>query len=47
MVLSHVDGAYEGDTRYPEWDEAAWEVAAEIDHDGFTLREWVRRGDAA
>lgn len=45
MVLSHVDGAYEGDTRYPEWDEAEWEVAAETDRDGFTLREWVRRGD--
>ncbi|SFR35127.1 MULTISPECIES: dihydrofolate reductase [Halorubrum] len=46
MVLSHVDGAYEGDTRYPEWDESEWEVAAETAYDRFTLREWVRRGRA-
>ena len=43
MVLSHVDGAYEGDTRYPEWDEADWEIAEETAYDRFTLREWARR----
>jgi len=43
MVLSHVDGAYEGDTYYPEWDEEEWTVAAETAYDRFTLREWVRR----
>ncbi|OTF11749.1 dihydrofolate reductase [Halorubrum sp. SD612] len=46
MVLSHVDGTYEGDTVYPEWDEAEWEVAAEAAYDRFTLREWVRRAAA-
>ncbi|QUO47670.1 MULTISPECIES: dihydrofolate reductase [Halorubrum] len=43
MVLSHVDGAYEGDTRYPEWDESEWEIAEETAYDRFTLREWARR----
>ena len=43
MALSHVDGAYEGDTYYPEWDEAGWEVAEETEYDRFTLREWVRQ----
>ncbi|OYR79716.1 dihydrofolate reductase, partial [Halorubrum distributum] len=43
MALSHVDGAYEGDTRYPEWDEEEWEIAAETPYDRFTLREWARR----
>ncbi|WP_066411335.1 dihydrofolate reductase [Halorubrum aethiopicum] len=43
MALSHVKGSYDGDTRYPEWDETEWEVAAETDHDRFTLREWRRR----
>ncbi|MFW6000499.1 MAG: dihydrofolate reductase, partial [Halorubrum sp.] len=43
MVLSHVDGAYEGDTYYPEWDEEEWEIAAETAYDRFTLREWIRR----
>jgi len=47
MVLSHVDGAYEGDTRFPAWDETGWTVADETDYDGFTLREWVRRTDAS
>ena len=46
MVLSHVDGAYEGDARFPAWDEAEWRVADETDYEGFTLREWVRRTDA-
>ncbi|WP_096393951.1 dihydrofolate reductase [Halorubrum trapanicum] len=43
MVLSHVDGVYEGDTYYPEWDESEWEIAAETAYDRFTLREWTRR----
>jgi dihydrofolate reductase len=47
MVLSHVDGVYEGDTRFPAWDEAEWTVADETDYEGFTLREWVRRAPAA
>ncbi|EMA71402.1 dihydrofolate reductase [Halorubrum distributum] len=43
MALSHVDGAYEGDTRYPEWDESEWEITEETEYDRFTLREWARR----
>ncbi len=43
MVLSHVDGTYEGDSTFPAWDETAWSVVREETHDGFTLREWVRR----
>ncbi|QAU12963.1 dihydrofolate reductase [Halorubrum sp. BOL3-1] len=43
MALSHVDGAYEGDTRYPDWNGDEWEVTAETEYDRFTLREWVRR----
>ena len=47
MILSHVDGDYEGDTRFPAWKNDEWTVAAETDYEGFTLREWVRRGDRA
>jgi len=43
MFLSHVDGAYEGDTSYPAWDDADWTVVAATDYDRFTLREWARR----
>jgi len=43
MVLSRVPGEYGGDTRYPEWDETAWELVAETPHEGFTLQEWARR----
>ena len=42
MALSHVDGEYEGDTYFPEFDEAHWTVAEETDYEGFTLREWRR-----
>ena len=44
MALSHVEGAFDGDTYYPEWDEAEWDVTEETAYDRFTLREWVRRG---
>jgi dihydrofolate reductase len=43
MVLSHVDGVYEGDTRFPAFDESEWRVADETEYEGFTLREWTRR----
>ncbi|WP_435072811.1 dihydrofolate reductase [Halorubrum sp. HHNYT27] len=46
MVLSHVDGVYDGDTHFPAWDEAEWTVADETPYEGFTVREWVRRPDA-
>ena len=42
MVLSRVHGAYEGDSYYPEWDEADWTLAEETAHERFTLREWTR-----
>lgn len=42
MVLSHVHGSYRGDTRYPAFDDAEWEVVSETGYDRFTLREWAR-----
>jgi dihydrofolate reductase len=42
MVLSRVHGEYEGDSYYPEWDEADWTLADETAYDRFTLREWTR-----
>ncbi|GAB7010388.1 dihydrofolate reductase [Halorubrum trueperi] len=47
MVLSHVDGDYDGDTFFPDWDADEWTVESETLHDRFTLREWVRRGDGS
>lgn len=43
MVLSRVHGAYEGDSHYPEWDEADWELLDTEEYDRFTLEEWVRK----
>lgn len=45
MALSRVPGEYEGDSVYPEWDESAWQLEREEEFEGFTLQEWVRRGD--
>ncbi len=42
MALSRIEGRYEGDVRYPEWDEADWDPVAETEYDGFTVREWRR-----
>ncbi|MFC7096383.1 dihydrofolate reductase [Halobaculum marinum] len=46
MALSRVHGEYEGDTHYPEWDEADWELVESTEYDRFTLEEWVRVDDA-
>ena len=42
MVLSRVPGDYEGDTYYPDWDEAEWERVDETRYEGFTVEEWAR-----
>jgi len=43
MLLSRVHGTYEGDTYYPEFDTAEWELTDETAYDRFTLEEWRRR----
>ncbi|RLM53983.1 dihydrofolate reductase [Halobellus sp. Atlit-31R] len=43
MFLSRVPGEYDGDSHYPIWSEADWELASTSDEEGFTLEEWVRR----
>lgn len=42
MVLSRVHGEYDGDSYYPEWDTAEWELASNEAYDRFSLEEWVR-----
>lgn len=42
MVLSRVNGEYEGDTVYPEWDPDEWRLDSETPYERFTLQEWVR-----
>ncbi len=47
MALSHVDGAFDGDTYFPAWAADEWRVADETDYDRFTLREWVRNAPSS
>lgn len=42
LVLSRVDGEYEGDTYFPEWDRDSWRLADSESFDRFTLEQWVR-----
>jgi len=42
MVLSRVPGEYEGDTYFPDWEEAAWRLVEQTTYEQFTLEEWVR-----
>lgn len=42
MVLSRVDGEYEGDAFYPAWDDEAWHLDATTEYDRFRLEEWGR-----
>jgi len=45
MILSRVPGEYAGEHRYPEWEADEWECVSTSAEPGFTLEEWVRRGD--
>ena len=46
MVLSRVEGRYDGDSYYPEFDPEEWILERETPYDRFTLEEWARRGAA-
>ena len=39
LVLTEIDGDYEGDTRFPDWDRKAWRVSQKETH---TAKEGVR-----
>jgi len=39
LVLTEIDGIYEGDTQFPEWDRKAWRVSQKETH---TSNEGVR-----
>lgn len=42
MLLSRVDGEYEGDAAFPDFDREAWTLADEERFDGYTLETWER-----
>ncbi len=43
MLISHVRDAHQGDTRFPEFDAAEWEITHREDHGEFELVEYRRR----
>ncbi|NLV09796.1 dihydrofolate reductase [Halomicrobium mukohataei] len=40
MLLSRVDGEYEGDATFPAFDREAWTLVDETPYDGYTLETW-------
>jgi len=40
MLLSRVDGTYEGDAHFPQFDRLAWALVDETRYDGYTLETW-------
>jgi dihydrofolate reductase len=42
MVLTRIDGTYDGDTYFPEWNERDWQRIDWIEYDTFTLEQWMR-----
>ena len=42
MVLSRVPGEYEGDSHYPDWNTAEWELIDRTEFDRFALEKWRR-----
>jgi len=43
LVLTELDDAYDGDTKFPEWDEGAWREVDRDDRDGFAFVTYRRR----
>lgn len=43
MVLTEIEDAYEGDTRFPEFDDSAWEIVERDERDGFAFATYERR----
>jgi dihydrofolate reductase len=41
MLLSRIEGEFEGDAQFPEFDRDEWELVAETGFDGYVLEEWV------
>jgi dihydrofolate reductase len=42
MVLTHVDAAPDGDTRFPDVDWTKWREQSQVQHDGFMIATYVR-----
>jgi len=43
LVLTEIDNAYEGDTKFPAWDRSEWIERSREDHDGFSFVEYDHR----
>ncbi len=42
MLLSTIQGDYEGDVQFPDYDEREWELDFEEDRGRYILRDWRR-----
>ena len=43
MYLSRIDGKYDGEATFPDFDASEWELIDERRFDGYTLETWDRR----
>lgn len=42
MLLSRIDGTYDGDAKFPEFDRNEWTLVEEQRFDAYTLETWER-----
>jgi len=42
MLLSRIEGEYEGDAHFPAFDRSAWTLTDETAYEGYTLETWDR-----
>ena len=40
LLLSRIEGEYEGDAFFPEFDRSMWTLVDETHHEGYTLEAW-------
>ncbi|WP_256300681.1 dihydrofolate reductase [Haloarchaeobius salinus] len=45
MLLSRIEGEYEGDAHFPEFDRDDWVLVSETQFDGYVLEEWEPRSN--
>jgi len=43
MIISHIEGQYEGDVYFPKFNRDEWTVTKEKQYDDFVVRRYVRR----
>lgn len=43
LIISHIDTDIEGDTYFPKWDRAKFELTESVEYEGFTVKTYMKK----